>query len=104
MLCYGSHANFDIAPMHGRGFYRYPEPVPCIYKGILFPACREEGEKLNVWVALMNLENLYGNQESLLKVFEQALQQNEPIEVFFRLTSVYETSNKLDVSTSWIVA
>lgn len=46
----------------------------------------------------MNLENLYGNQESLMKVFEQAIQQNEPIEVFFRLASIYETSQKLDVS------
>ncbi len=47
----------------------------------------------------MNLENLYGNQESLMKVFEQAIQQNEPIEVFCRLASIYESSRKLNVSS-----
>ena len=29
-------------------------------------AFREEGEKLNVWVALLNIENLYGTQVSVL--------------------------------------
>ena len=58
---------------------------------------REEGEKLNVWVAWMNLENLYGSHEQLVKVFESALQQNEPLEVFFRLVAIYEQSNKMKV-------
>jgi len=57
----------------------------------------KEHEKLNVWVALMNLENLYGSQETLVAVFEQALQQNEPIEVFFKLAAIYERSKKMDV-------
>ena len=60
--------------------------------------CREEEEKLNVWVALMNLENLYGSQESLGKVFQSALQQNEPLEVFNRLVAIYQQSEKMDVS------
>ena len=29
---------------------------------------REEQEKFNVWVALLNLENLYGNAESVQAV------------------------------------
>lgn len=58
---------------------------------------REEGEKLNVWVAWMNLENLYGSHEQLVKVFESALQQNEPLEVFLRLVAIYEQSNKMEV-------
>ena len=53
---------------------------------------------MNVWVAWMNLENLYGSHEQLMKVFESALQQNEPIEVFTRLVAIYEQSNKMDVS------
>ena len=68
----------------------------------LAPPPREEQEKLNVWVALMNLENLYGTQNSLMKVFESALQQNEPIEVFFRLAAIYEQSKKLDVGNGRI--
>ena len=58
---------------------------------------REEGEKLNVWVAWMNLENLYGSHEQLVKVFESALQQNEPLEVFLRLVAIYEQSNQMEV-------
>ena len=58
---------------------------------------REEQEKLNVWVALMNLENLYGTQESLVKVFERALQQNEPKKVFFQLIGIYSRTDKTEV-------
>ena len=46
----------------------------------------------------MNLENLYGSHEQLMKVFESALQQNEPLEVFMRLVAIYEQSNKMEVS------
>ena len=45
----------------------------------------------------MNLENLYGSHEQLMKVFESALQQNEPIDVFMRLEAIYEQSNKMEV-------
>lgn len=50
-----------------------------------------------MWVALMNLENLYGTQESLVKVFERALQQNEPKKVFFQLIGIYTRTDKLEV-------
>ena len=50
-----------------------------------------------MWVALLNLENLYGSQESLMAVFQSALQQNEPLEVYRRLASVYLESNKISV-------
>ncbi|XP_068709241.1 protein RRP5 homolog [Montipora foliosa] len=59
---------------------------------------REEQEKLNVWVALMNLENLYGTQESLMKVFERALQQNEPKKVFFQLIGIYTRTDKMELA------
>lgn len=51
-----------------------------------------------MWVAWMNLENLYGSQESLVKVFEMALKENEPIDVFTRLVAIYEQTKKFDVS------
>ncbi|XP_015771536.1 PREDICTED: protein RRP5 homolog [Acropora digitifera] len=57
---------------------------------------REEQEKMNVWVGLLNLENLYGTQESLLKVFERALQQNEPKKMFFQLAGIYARTNKME--------
>ncbi|XP_038296380.1 protein RRP5 homolog isoform X2 [Canis lupus familiaris] len=55
---------------------------------------REEQEKLNVWVALLNLENMYGSQESLTKVFERAVQYNEPLKVFLHLADIYNKSEK----------
>ena len=59
---------------------------------------REEQEKLNVWVGLMNLENMYGTQDSLMSTFQQALQQNEQLPVYYILTNIYQLSDKLDVS------
>ncbi|KAJ8001870.1 hypothetical protein DPEC_G00173890 [Dallia pectoralis] len=55
---------------------------------------REEQEKLNVWVALLNLENLYGTEESLHKVFERALQYCEPMPVYQQLADIYAKSQK----------
>ncbi|KAK2815754.1 hypothetical protein Q5P01_026221 [Channa striata] len=55
---------------------------------------REEQEKLNVWVALLNLENMYGTEESLKKVFERALQFCEPMPVYQHLADIYAKSSK----------
>lgn len=55
---------------------------------------REEQEKLNVWVALLNLENMYGTEESLKKVFERALQFCEPMPVYQQLADLYAKSEK----------
>lgn len=55
---------------------------------------REEQEKLNVWVALLNLENLYGTEESLKKVFERAQQFCEPMPVYQQLADIYAKSEK----------
>ena len=75
----------------------------CNYFFLCISFDREEGEKLNVWVAWMNLENLYGSHEQLMKVFESALQQNEPIDVFMRLEAIYEQSNKMEVSSEIVI-
>ncbi|XP_043843278.1 protein RRP5 homolog [Dromiciops gliroides] len=55
---------------------------------------REEQEKLNVWVALMNLENMYGTKDTLTKVFERAVQYCEPLKVFVQLADIYTKSEK----------
>ncbi|XP_052401989.1 protein RRP5 homolog isoform X1 [Carassius gibelio] len=56
---------------------------------------REEREKLNVWVAMLNLENMYGTQESLQKVFERAIQFCEPLPVYQQLADIYAKSDKI---------
>ncbi|WFC98207.1 rRNA biogenesis protein rrp5 [Malassezia yamatoensis] len=57
---------------------------------------REEQEKLNVWIALMNLENMYGSPETLAAVFREATQVNNPLEVHLRLVAIYEQSGKTE--------
>lgn len=56
-----------------------------------------------MWVALLNLENMYGSQESLNKVFERAVQYNEPLKVFLQLADIYTKSEKFQVGV-WQVA
>ncbi len=51
-----------------------------------------------MWVGWMNLENLYGSQETLVKVFESALQQNEPIEIYKKLAAIYVQSKKQELA------
>lgn len=59
---------------------------------------REEREKLNVWIALMNLENVYGTDESLESVFRDAARHCEPKVVHLKLASILEESSKHEVN------
>jgi rRNA biogenesis protein RRP5 len=59
---------------------------------------REEKERLNVWTALLNMENLYGTPETMKAAFNEALQTNDQLSVFRKTIDIYEQSNKLDVS------
>ncbi|KAJ9136682.1 rRNA biogenesis protein rrp5 [Pleurostoma richardsiae] len=55
---------------------------------------REETEKLNMWIAYLNLENAYGTDETTEEVFKRACQYNDEQEVYERLTSIYIQSGK----------
>ncbi|XP_076815143.1 protein RRP5 homolog [Clavelina lepadiformis] len=55
---------------------------------------REEKEKLNIWVSLLNLENLYGSDISLERTLERALEQNDQLKVLNHLINIYITSGK----------
>lgn len=61
---------------------------------------REEQEKLNVWVAMMNLENTFGTAESLEGVFKRAIVVCEPKKVYLQLVKIYERSNKTEVRSN----
>ncbi|KAF7175532.1 hypothetical protein CNMCM7691_009097 [Aspergillus felis] len=54
----------------------------------------QDSEKLNIWVALLNLENTYGNDDSLDEVFKRACQYNDTQEIYDRMTSIYIQSGK----------
>ena len=55
---------------------------------------REEKEKLNVWIGLMNLENTYGDQASMDALVERAIKYNDPKTIYLQLASIYDSSNK----------
>ncbi|RPB10143.1 nucleic acid-binding protein [Morchella conica CCBAS932] len=57
---------------------------------------REEKEKLNVWIAMLNMENAYGNDETLQETFKRACQYNDSQDVHERLASIYIQSGKTE--------
>lgn len=58
---------------------------------------REEKERLNVWIALLNLENVYGSDESLEAIFKEAARANDTKTIHLRLASIFDQSNKPEV-------
>ncbi|EGZ20320.1 hypothetical protein PHYSODRAFT_490560 [Phytophthora sojae] len=55
---------------------------------------RDEKEKLNVWVAYMNLEHDFGDDASFLRVFKSALQVNHPKRVYLHLVDLYARADE----------
>ena len=44
-----------------------------------------EADKLNLWIAYMNLENSFGTEDSLQKVVVRALECNDTMKVYLQL-------------------
>ena len=59
---------------------------------------REEEEKLNVWMALVNLEIGFGMEETMEKVFKEAVQHNDARTVYLRYAEALQAAGKEDVS------
>ena len=59
--------------------------------------CREEREKLNVWVAYLNLENTYGSppDEAVMKLFQRALQHADQKKLYLALLTILESTKKV---------
>jgi len=55
---------------------------------------RESEEKANIWIAWMNLEVEYGDEERVEEVFKQACQVQDPLEMHEKLASIYIDSGK----------
>ncbi|KAK3302297.1 uncharacterized protein B0T15DRAFT_542562 [Chaetomium strumarium] len=55
---------------------------------------KEETEKLNVWVAYLNLEVAYGTDDTVEEVFKRACTYNDDQEIHERLASIYIQSGK----------
>ncbi|CAG8560739.1 2094_t:CDS:10 [Cetraspora pellucida] len=59
---------------------------------------REEQEKMNIWVALMNLENNFGTDESLGDILKRALQACDQKKIYMLLVDIYERSDKKELA------
>ncbi|KAJ1301821.1 hypothetical protein OPQ81_009049 [Rhizoctonia solani] len=57
---------------------------------------REEQEKLNVWIALLNLENQFGTEESLEALFKDAARHNDSKTVHLKMAAIFDESEKTE--------
>ncbi|ODV88206.1 hypothetical protein CANARDRAFT_26349 [[Candida] arabinofermentans NRRL YB-2248] len=57
---------------------------------------REEQEKMNIWIAMLNLENMFGSEESLEEVFKRSCQYMDSFVMHQKLVAIYITSEKYD--------
>jgi len=51
-----------------------------------------EADKLNIWIAYMNLENSFGKKEQLQDVVRRALEVNDRKKVYLQLITIYRAS------------
>ena len=65
---------------------------------------REEKEKLDVWTALVHLENDFATDDAMEQIFKEACQHNDSREMHERMIKIYISSGKLDVSTSYLLS
>lgn len=57
---------------------------------------RDEQEKLNIWIAILNLENSFGSEESLSEAFKRAVQYMDALTMYQKLIGIYQLSEKFD--------
>lgn len=57
---------------------------------------REEQEKMNIWIALLNLENTFGTDDTLEDTFKRSCQYMDSLTMHQKLVSIYTMSEKFD--------
>jgi len=53
-----------------------------------------EDDKLNLWIAYLNLENKFGTEDTLNAVIARALEVNDRLKVYLQLASLYRASGQ----------
>lgn len=59
---------------------------------------REEQEKMNIWIAMLNLENTFGSDETLAEVFQRSCQYMDALTMHQKLVGIYQMSEKFDAA------
>ncbi|KAF7195624.1 rRNA biogenesis protein rrp5 [Pseudocercospora fuligena] len=57
---------------------------------------RETEEKMHIWVAWLNMEIAYGDDERVEEVFKRACEVQDPLEMHERLANIYISAGSLD--------
>lgn len=57
---------------------------------------REEQEKMNIWIAILNLENSFGTEESLDEAFKRSVQYMDSLIMHQKLIGIFQLSEKFD--------
>ncbi|UZJ51069.1 hypothetical protein CBS101457_000389 [Exobasidium rhododendri] len=57
---------------------------------------REEQEKFNVWIALLNLENTFGSEDTLEEVYKEACAYNDDKVISLKFAEILEKSDKIE--------
>ncbi|SCV05898.1 LANO_0H17612g1_1 [Lachancea nothofagi CBS 11611] len=57
---------------------------------------REETEKLNIWIGLLNLENTFGNEVSLDEAFSKACQYMDSYVIHTKLINIYQMGHNIE--------
>lgn len=58
---------------------------------------------MNLWIAYLNLENMYGTPETLAAVLTRAVQQNDALLVYQQMVNIYVQSGKIQVSSRVLI-
>lgn len=61
---------------------------------------REEQQKMNIWIALLNLENTFGDDETLEALFKRSCQYMDAFTMHQKLVAIYIASEKFDKADS----
>jgi rRNA biogenesis protein RRP5 len=61
---------------------------------------RQEQEKLNIWMALLNLENMYGTEAAFQETTKRALAHNDQKTVYIEVAKLLAATEKHEVPTS----
>ncbi|ODV95492.1 hypothetical protein PACTADRAFT_50207 [Pachysolen tannophilus NRRL Y-2460] len=57
---------------------------------------RDEQEKMNIWIALLNLENTFGSEDTLEELFKRSCQYMDSLTMHQKLSGIYILSEKFD--------
>ncbi|CAM9798055.1 unnamed protein product, partial [Sphacelaria rigidula] len=57
---------------------------------------REEQERYNVWVSLLNLEHKFGTRDSLKKTSDRACQNSKPKKVYLHLAEIHDKAQETE--------